>query len=233
MQVYQPVVKCVGWIQRHYRSTLDWLTSNTFCACEQTMTHKSFCQSELKMICVDIGGAAAQAAWSMLLDYYFFRDQKGSGAARLRHVRGQSHWMARTLENNQDEGTIKRLTMEVFQTATPDCNLVLKRELGVWFFCWFCGFQSIFSWRVIASSLFLWTRQVPISITRIPWNGGDMWLHTEVHSYIYIYAWIIDRMADCSWRRPHSCCQDVVQAKYAGISLGTILTPPDLTTSDA
>ena len=40
-------------------------------------------------------------------------------------------------------------------------------------------------------------------------------------------------MADCSWRRPHSCCQDVVQAKYAGISLGTILTPPDLTTSDA
>lgn len=74
---------------------------------------------------------------------YFFKG--ASGAARLRHVRGQSHWMARTLENNQDEGTIKRLTMEVFQTATPDCNLVLKRELGVCFFFGFCGFPSIFS----------------------------------------------------------------------------------------
>lgn len=52
----------------------------------------------------------------------FWRSQ-AFGMAEL-HVRGQSHWMARTLENNQDEGTIKRLTMEVFQSATPDCQVL-------------------------------------------------------------------------------------------------------------
>lgn len=93
-------------------------------------------------------------------------------------------------------------------------------------FCWFCGFPRIFSWRVIASSFFLWTKQVPISTTRIPLNGGTC---ECTQKCICIYAaWAIDRMADCSWRRPDSYCQYVVQAKYAGISLASSWPHPTL-----